>query len=359
MRIKARLLFLAAAVSLFFILQPHVVYAQTGGFRGKIVVKNEDKPPGVKLRILAKGSYEPRTITSHPDGTITASGFRLGTWTLEVKTPGWQQVGTYTVEVVSNPPQSISPDPLSVKRPQSGPQTNGRTTLSGGTPMLTLVVYRVPEQQTPQPQLQSTETPKKLPPDTAVDFHGTVKSKGGEVLGDADVKLYVPDPQTGRLILVYKAPSDVKGSFDLPIGAMRKYKEYLIFIAHDRFETYSEFFDGGSYPPITEFLLGPKPIGPGIEKAEVERLDLSRRNIFQPRIIEALPLPGFRSFDALALLAPGVLPPPATYSTEGPGISPAVGTAGSFSVNGIRSRENNFTYPYQDWPAAKRGGSAA
>ena len=23
------------------------------------------------------------------------------------------------------------------------------------------------------------------------------------------------------------------------------------------------------------------------------------------------------------------------------------------------SRENNFTYPYQDWPAAKRGGSAA
>jgi hypothetical protein len=23
------------------------------------------------------------------------------------------------------------------------------------------------------------------------------------------------------------------------------------------------------------------------------------------------------------------------------------------------SRENNFTYPYQDWPAVKRGGSAA
>lgn len=58
----------------------------------------------------------------------------------------------------------------------------------------------------------------------------------------------------------------------------------------------------------------------------------------------ALPLPGVRTFDDLAFLVPGVFPAPqAIGSTIGPGIGPGVGTSGQFSVNGLRSRANNFT----------------
>ena len=61
-----------------------------------------------------------------------------------------------------------------------------------------------------------------------------------------------------------------------------------------------------------------------------------------------LPLPAERSFDRLALLAPGVMLPAATFSASGPGLAPGVGTAGQFVVNGLRSRENNFTFDGSD-----------
>jgi hypothetical protein len=62
-----------------------------------------------------------------------------------------------------------------------------------------------------------------------------------------------------------------------------------------------------------------------------------------------LPLQGIRTFDALALLLPGVAPAPQTLSsTTGPGIGSSVGTAGQFSVNGLRSRGNNFTIDGSD-----------
>ena len=60
--------------------------------------------------------------------------------------------------------------------------------------------------------------------------------------------------------------------------------------------------------------------------------------------LSSLPLPNWRSVDALALLTPGVaLPPQTTGHTVGPGVGPGVGTSGQFSVNGLRSRANNFT----------------
>ncbi len=63
----------------------------------------------------------------------------------------------------------------------------------------------------------------------------------------------------------------------------------------------------------------------------------------------ALPLPGVRSFDDLAFLVAGVAPPPQAIGTGvGPGIGPGVGTSGQFSVNGLRSRANNFTIDGSD-----------
>jgi hypothetical protein len=56
-----------------------------------------------------------------------------------------------------------------------------------------------------------------------------------------------------------------------------------------------------------------------------------------------------RTFDELALLLPGVAPPPQTLgSVAGPGVGAGVGSAGQFAVNGLRSRANNFTVDGSD-----------
>ncbi|HNH82600.1 MAG TPA: carboxypeptidase-like regulatory domain-containing protein [Acidobacteriota bacterium] len=65
-------------------------------------------------------------------------------------------------------------------------------------------------------------------------------------------------------------------------------------------------------------------------------------------LIQGLPLAGLRTFDQLALLAPGVAPPPAALGTTGPGIGSGTGTAGQFSINGQRSRSNTFTIDGSD-----------
>lgn len=66
-------------------------------------------------------------------------------------------------------------------------------------------------------------------------------------------------------------------------------------------------------------------------------------------ILTALPLGVQSSFDQLVLLAPGVSPPPqAAGDTVGPGVGAGVGTSGQFTVNGLRSRGNNFTVDGSD-----------
>ena len=56
-----------------------------------------------------------------------------------------------------------------------------------------------------------------------------------------------------------------------------------------------------------------------------------------------------RTFDELALLLPGVAPPPQTIgNVAGPGVGAGVGSAGQFATNGLRSRGNNFTVDGSD-----------
>ncbi len=70
---------------------------------------------------------------------------------------------------------------------------------------------------------------------------------------------------------------------------------------------------------------------------------------FDTRQLVSLPLASTRTFDDLAFLAAGVAPPPqAIGQIVGPGVGAGVGTSGQFSVNGARSRSNNFTVDGSD-----------
>ena len=87
-------------------------------------------------------------------------------------------------------------------------------------------------------------------------------------------------------------------------------------------------------------------------RSSINTLDARRSGSFSEEEVTALPLGGVtytRSFDELALLLPGVAPPPQTLgSVAGPGQGAGVGTSGQFAVNGLRSRANNFTVDGSD-----------
>ncbi len=93
----------------------------------------------------------------------------------------------------------------------------------------------------------------------------------------------------------------------------------------------------------------PAPVDESESEQLVNTSNASRTQHFDARQISVLPLPGIRTFDDLAFLAPGVAPPPlAIGSAVGPGVGAGVGTSGQFAVNGIRSRANNFTLDGSD-----------
>jgi hypothetical protein len=85
--------------------------------------------------------------------------------------------------------------------------------------------------------------------------------------------------------------------------------------------------------------------------ALVNTTDAARSQNFSEQQIHSLPLganTAMRSFDELALLLPGVSPPPYTPGVRGPGVGFGIGTAGQFSVNGMRARANNFSVDGSD-----------
>jgi hypothetical protein len=103
---------------------------------------------------------------------------------------------------------------------------------------------------------------------------------------------------------------------------------------------------------------GPNPgqtTPPSYQGAEAAALvnttDAARSSNFTERQIISLPVGGaayMRSFDEFALLVTGVAPPPYTPGVRGPGVGFGIGTAGQFSVNGMRARSNNFSIDGSD-----------
>lgn len=106
--------------------------------------------------------------------------------------------------------------------------------------------------------------------------------------------------------------------------------------------------------PLTT-LAAPPPLATAAQtaiRAGINTADAGRSGSFNEVEVSLLPLGVVnlsRTFDDLALLLPGVAPPPQTLgSVAGPGQGAGVGSAGQFSVNGLRSRANNFTVDGSD-----------
>jgi hypothetical protein len=212
----------------------------------------------------------------------------------------------------------------------------------------------------------SVYTPRAYAQDTVTGaFEGTVTSSAtGAIISGASVQII--NAQTGQVI---PKTSDARGRF---YQGLLSPGVYLIRVSAPNFvtrEVRQRLFitrTGEVVPipialdpaqPASAASATPTPAAPQDEndidvRARINASDARQGGAFTEEEVSTLPLGAntfTRTFDELTMLLPGVVPPPQTLgSVAGPGIGAGVGSAGQFSVNGLRSRANNFTVDGSD-----------
>jgi hypothetical protein len=182
-----------------------------------------------------------------------------------------------------------------------------------------------------------------LPPadDPAKTLRGQLLSNGAKPIL-ARVRLYGIAAGRSTMVELGRTRSNSTGefTFDISKPEFRDYRFFFVAaqgrrgLAASRFVYLSE-----AVRPVVISLTreSTDPVA-----GAIDIFSASRSVLFSSRELMDLPLAGARSYDSLALLAPGVMLAPATFGRSGPGLSPGVGTAGQFSANGLPSRQNNF-----------------
>src|SRR5215831_19258767 len=182
-------------------------------------------------------------------------------------------------------------------------------------------------------------------------FEGTVSnSQTGTPLRDAVVEII--NQETG---LTFRLTTDSKGNFYQGLLLPGVYRIRVSLAGYQTREILQQLkitYTGEVVPvPVAldpaaaAAIPTPAPtVADTDTRASINRTDGRHSGSFSEEEVSSLPLGSAtytRSFDELALLLPGVLPPPQTLgSVAGPGVGSGVGSAGQFSVNGLRSRAN-------------------
>jgi hypothetical protein len=265
------------------------------------------------------------------------------------------QKSAYEIPWVKNNPQMQlearlshgSPATIGGRLPPAKPAANGPIIM-----MVSLPLY------TPAPRRRTLAVVDKPAPET-VKLPGCV---------------FGPDPKNLTVYLTSAAAEspaqrlDVNAKGCYTAQGLSTETDYLVSVRAEGYvsETFVLRFSLDAYPPYyryTTFRLSASSNGEPEEIKEVqslnvtlkkpdeksgqgnrlESLDIMRGETLLGSFAESLPIPEWRSPDYLAFLLPGVAPPPQPIGPIIPGVTPGIGSAGQFSVNGLRSRDNTFT----------------
>lgn len=162
----------------------------------------------------------------------------------------------------------------------------------------------------------------------------------------ARVRLLGVSESDGSAVAVAEpAYTDGQGRFSMEAVQKPDFEGYLLSIQMPGYEPRILSIAVGGSITLAQIMLKPTSL---LQAAPQIHMEPMFRYIFVADLLRDLPLPGFRSFDNYALLLPGVFPAAATWARTGPSLSPQIGAAGQFSVNGLRSRENNFVIDGSD-----------
>ena len=175
-------------------------------------------------------------------------------------------------------------------------------------------------------------------------------SSGCDGSGVAKASVTLIDPVANQ---IYPGFADADGRYDFPEDVPLR-DAYIVAVTAHGFESVSAplLRNGAELafpdPGAANYLLlrprdEPTPVSDDDFISVLSNVTPARSFSFDSRSIAALPMGRIRNLDSLALLAPGVVPAPQTFESSGPGIAPGLGTAGQYSVNGMRARQNSFT----------------
>lgn len=314
--------------------------SEVGVVTGEVILiqpKSAGKPvPAVSAVVTFKGGRNILDTKTDDKGSFSYT-LEQGPWEVMAQYEGYEQKRTYGVEVT----QKRSRYPLIPDQPIKL-TVKVRRIASSGSPHIIVALYPT------EPKYAPDNLDQQLQPGCdqgKVAWMGRVEDTKNNSVSSALVSVLGVNEGKQELVELASTVTNRDGQYSvcfLPAGGKRR---YIISVTHEGYAEASMLVPAGNSPPDIIFLYEESfsQEGPLIEKSEA-----TRRHVFAPRLMEALPVAGLRNFDTFALLAPGVAPPPDTPNARGPGVSPGVGTAGQFSVNGLRSRGNNFTVDGSD-----------
>jgi hypothetical protein len=313
---------------------------------GTVLIEKEDGTlvePGLVLKVLFEGPNNNHfTRPTQTTGYFKVEVNDLGLWFLTAKKTNYTQRDPRPVRVQVENNKTVTTDPRNLVLNRNPPPTPSPTPNQGGA-QLVLILYRT------KPAIASTINSQSECKER--NRHGRVvlkrSSSDSLPLTDIELVITVNNSKTGKLedFDTVKTGSDGTYNFDLPKG--EEFDEYILSIGDKRFQPYTLYLDRNECLP-GEIILEPVTVESETPGTLIEVDEATRRSVFSPEVMQALPVPRVRNFDAFALLAPGVLPPPEPMTLVGPGVSPGLGLPGQFSINGLRSRENNFTIDGSD-----------
>lgn len=321
-----------------------------GVVRGEVRLIKLDSRGNEISNEVAKGVPVHFTTKFRHSGTLTDEKgtfdykLTLGDWTIKADVRDYTQPPKpYRVNVSAEKKSTypILPDPPVKLFSQA--RAHAHVT----PPRISLVLYSIDAPKT------VADTTRYLPPDLLADackpgeigWRGRVVDIKSKAIPKARVSALGVRKDSDLLLPLRSEITDKSGTYALCFHPTANVTAYVMSVTLEGYDDFLTLLLGGEAPPEMITLDERSSIQ---EDPLLEKSEATRRHVFSSRMMETLPVAGLRNFDTFALLAPGVAPPPETANARGPGVSPGLGTAGQFSVNGLRSRENNFTVDGSD-----------
>lgn len=316
---------------------------------GQVIDERGQGVPNVVVRpVNRKTGFRERWVKTDAAGMFQITGLQIGRWCLQIIKDGYQaeveivcRTNSKTGDPIYEPRLEIHGDRKDVPEPNPIPlrRVNGirRTSLTVEPDGFLKVVLHHPSPESPIADVVSPLPGRELEPTQRV-VTGVVSDRQGNPL--PGIEVYVLSDKSDA---VFPGVTDARGRFSISIAEPGRYS--LVVAAQQYQEQNISFILDQDEATKRLGLIRLEPITERAERGggSSNPGEAIRRSILSERELKSLPLPGIRTFDSLAFLSPGVFPAPATSGSQGPGISPGVGTSGQFSVNGLRSRTNNFT----------------
>ncbi len=317
----ASLLVVAGLLSTFALL-----YAQnsiTGVVQGRVVEKSGAPIAGASIRATYIATGKVLAATSRRDGSYTIVNLTPGEYTLDCQHPDYNPGREGSVYIRVNAINPIGVPPF-ILVPKSAPSP-----LSAKA-----VAARSKADQSAAALKKATTDNETAQKDLAAMIAEQKRARAAADIKRAEeLRIKAENEARAKAKAEELAKAEAKLAAELAAKAEAEAKAQLAAMIN--------------LPPANV-----PPTGV-LEESEAIRLVQSatpmRGGNFTEAQIQALPLSGIRTFDDLALLVPGVAEAPEAIGlTAGPGIGAGVGSSGQFSVNGMRSRANNFTVDGSD-----------